>query len=36
MAPRRPILFPDQYGLALVTALVLIGSIGLVLWAVLG
>jgi hypothetical protein len=24
MAPRRPILFPEQYGLALVTALALI------------
>jgi hypothetical protein len=27
MAPRRPILFPDQYVLAAVTAIVLIASI---------
>jgi hypothetical protein len=27
MAPRRPILFPEQYWLAAVTALVAIGSI---------
>jgi hypothetical protein len=36
MAPRRPVLFSDQYALALVTALVVIGSIALVAWAVLG
>ena len=36
MAPRRPVLFPDQYGLAIVTGLVLIGSIALVLWAIFG
>jgi len=36
MAPRRPALFPDQYALAIVTALVLIGSIALVLWAFFG
>jgi hypothetical protein len=36
MAPRRPVLFPDQYALALVTGLVLIGSIALVAWAILG
>jgi hypothetical protein len=36
MAPGRPALFPDQYALAIVTALVLIGSIALVLWAFLG
>jgi hypothetical protein len=36
MAPGRPALFPDQYALALVTAVVLIASIALVLWAVLG
>jgi hypothetical protein len=34
MAPRRPVLFPDQYALALVTAIVLIASVALVLWAV--
>lgn len=27
LAPRRPILFEEQYALALVTAIVLIGSI---------
>jgi hypothetical protein len=27
MAPRRPILFPEQYWLAALTAIVLIGSI---------
>jgi hypothetical protein len=36
MAPRRPILFPDQYALAIVTALVLIASIALVLWVIFG
>ena len=36
MAPGRPALFPDQYALALVTAIVLIVSIVVVLWAVFG
>jgi hypothetical protein len=36
MAPRRPVLFPDQWALALVTGLVLVASIALVLWAVFG
>jgi hypothetical protein len=36
MAPGRPVLFPDQYALALVTGLVLVASIALVAWAVLG
>jgi hypothetical protein len=36
MAPRRPILYEDQWALALVTAIVLIGSIALVVWAVFG
>jgi hypothetical protein len=36
MAPRRPVLYDDQWALALVTAIVLLGSIALVLWAVLG
>jgi hypothetical protein len=36
MAPRRPALFPGQYALALVTGLLLIASIGLVVWAVFG
>jgi len=34
MAPRRPVLFEGQYALALVTALVLLGSIAVVLWIV--
>jgi hypothetical protein len=36
MAPRRPVLFPGQYALALVTGIVLLGSIALVAWIVLG
>ena len=36
MAPRRPLLFEGQYALALVTAIVLVGSIALVAWAVFG
>jgi hypothetical protein len=36
MAPRRPVLFPDQWALALVTGLVLVASIALVLWAFFG
>jgi hypothetical protein len=36
MAPRRPALFPEQYGLALVTALLLLGGLAVVLWLVLG
>jgi hypothetical protein len=36
MAPRRPVLFEGQYALALVTAFVLVGSIALVAWVVLG
>jgi len=36
MAPRRPVLFPDQYALAIVTAVVLIASIAFVLWAFFG
>jgi hypothetical protein len=36
MAPRRPILFPDQWALALVTGLVLVASIALVAWAFFG
>jgi hypothetical protein len=36
MAPRRPALFPGQYALALVCGLLLLGSIGLVIWAVFG
>jgi hypothetical protein len=36
VAPRRPVLFPDQYALAIVTGLVLIASIALVVWAIVG
>jgi hypothetical protein len=36
MAPSRPALFLDQWALALVTALFLVGSIALVVWAVFG
>ena len=36
MAPRRPLLYPRQYALALVTVILLVGSVALVLWAVLG
>jgi hypothetical protein len=36
MAPRRPALFPGQYALALVTGLLLLGSLALVIWAVFG
>ncbi len=36
MAPGRPALFPDQWGLAIVTGLVLAASIALALWAFFG
>ena len=36
MAPRRPALFPQQYALALVTAILLLGGLAVVLWFVLG
>jgi hypothetical protein len=32
MAPRRPVLFEGQYALALVTVIVLVGSVAVVLW----
>jgi hypothetical protein len=35
MAPRRPVLFEHQYALALVTAIVLVGSVAFVGWVVL-
>jgi hypothetical protein len=35
MAPRRPVLFPEQYGLALLTAILLVAGIGLALYGVL-
>jgi hypothetical protein len=36
MAPRRPALFPQQYALALVTAILLLGGLAVVLWVALG
>jgi hypothetical protein len=36
MAPRRPALFPQQYGLALVTAILLLGGLAVLLWVALG
>jgi hypothetical protein len=36
MAPRRPLLFPRQYALALVTGILLVGSVALAIWAVFG
>ena len=36
MAPRRPAVFDVQYALALVTVLVLLGSLAFVAWVVLG
>jgi hypothetical protein len=36
MAPRRPALFPQQWALALVTALLLLGGLAVVLWVALG
>lgn len=32
-APRRPVLFPEQYGLAVLTAILLVGSIAVVVLA---
>jgi hypothetical protein len=32
LAPRRPAVFPDQWGLVLVTALVLVGGLALVIY----
>lgn len=34
MAPNRPILFPEQYGLAMVTAIVIVASIAFAIWVV--
>ena len=36
MAPRRPVLFEDQWALGLVTAIVLLGSLAFVAWLFLG
>jgi hypothetical protein len=35
MAPRRPVLFPEQYGLALLTAILLVAGIAIALYGVL-
>jgi len=35
MAPRRPLLFLEQYALALATAIVLVGSIAFLVYALL-
>ena len=35
-APRRPVLFPEQYALAALTAVVLVGSIVIVILALKG
>ena len=35
MAPRRPALFPEQYGLALLTAILLVGGIAVAVYALL-
>jgi len=32
MAPRRPILFEQQYALALLTAILLVAGVGATLW----
>jgi hypothetical protein len=34
MAPRRPILFAEQFALAVVTVVVLVASAGFALWVV--
>ena len=36
MAPRRPVLFPGQYALALATLLLLLAGIGAVVHALIG
>ena len=36
MAPRRPLLYPGQYALALVTAILLLVGVAIALWIVLG
>ena len=35
-APRRPVLFPEQYGLALVTVVVIVAGIAAVAYALWG
>ena len=36
LAPRRPAVFPEQWGLVLVTAIVLLGSLALVVYVLRG
>ena len=35
MAPRRPVLFPEQYALAFVTGVVMLAGLGVFAWALL-
>ena len=35
-APRRPAVFPEQWGLVIVTAIVLLGGVALVIYALVG
>ena len=35
MAPRRPVLFPEQYALALATLIVVLAGIGAVVYALI-
>jgi hypothetical protein len=36
MAPRRPAVYPEQWSLVLVSAVLLVGGIAVVVWAVWG
>ena len=36
MAPRRPLMYADQLGLVLISAAIIVGGIGIVLYALLG
>jgi hypothetical protein len=35
-APRRPAIFPEQWGLALVTAMAILGGLAAVIWILVG
>jgi hypothetical protein len=35
-APRRPAIFPEQWGLALVTAIAILGGAAAVVWVLVG
>ena len=35
-APRRPAIFREQWGLALVTAIAIVGGVAMVIWALDG